>query len=171
MLCKKRRVCCATKKRGGLHFVYLPLDATVDTLSKKAIDVFFPDGTNAFGEKREHCSLMFMDSAESIVPPATQIKVYLEKKGLYLSQTYFVVHSKCDLLGLDFTNSDDISFDYSPNFANNLQPSIYADMKSSSPQIILTDLTSSSHSFASRSEYLESTQEGSANGVGGSSAA
>ena len=98
------------------------------------------------------------------MPPATQIKVYLEKKGLYLSQTSFVVHSRCDLLDLDFINSDDISFDYSPNFANNLQPSIYADMISSSPQVISTNLTSSSHSFASRSEYLESTQEGSANG-------
>ena len=52
----------------------------------------------------------------------------LERKGLYLSQIYFVVHSKCDLLDLDFINSGDISFDYSPNFANNLQPSIYADM-------------------------------------------
>ena len=151
------------KKGGGFRFVYLPLDATVDTLSKKAIDVFFPEGTNAFGEKREHCSLRFTDSAENIVPPATQIKVYLEEKGLYLSRTYFVVHSKCDLLDLDFINSDDISFDYSPNFGNNLQPSIYADMTSSSPQVISTNLTSSSHSFASRSEYLESTQEGSAN--------
>ena len=152
------------KKDGGFRFVYLPLDATVDTLSKKAIDLLFPDGTNAFGEKQEHCSLRFTDSAENIVPPATQIKVYLEKKGLYLSRTYFVVHSKCDLLDLDLINSDDISFDYSPNFANNLKPSIYADMTSSSPQVISTNLTSSSHSFASRSEYLESTQEESANG-------
>ena len=40
--------------------------------------MFFPDGTNAFGEKREHCSLRFMDSAENIAPPATQIKVYLD---------------------------------------------------------------------------------------------
>ena len=28
-------------KGGGFHFFYLPLDATVDTLSRKAIDVFF----------------------------------------------------------------------------------------------------------------------------------
>ena len=164
LLCKKPRVCCATKKGDGFRFVYLPLDATVDTLSKKAIDLFFLDGTNAFGDKREHCSLRFTDSVENIVPPATQIKIYLEKKGLYLSPTYFVVHSKCDLLDLDFINSDDISFDYSSNFANNLQPSIYADMTSSSPQVISTNLTSSSHSFASRREYLGSTQEGSGNG-------
>ena len=36
-------------------------------------------------------------------------------------------------------------------------------MTSSSPQVISTNLTSASHSFASASEYLESTQEGSAN--------
>ena len=139
MLYRKEKGC-------GFHFVYLPLDATVDTLSKKAIDVFSPDGTNAFGEKREHCSLRFTDSAENLVPQTTQIKNYL------------------DLLDLDFINSDDISFDYSPNFANNLESSIYADVTSSSPQVISTNLTSSSHSFASHSEYLESTQEGSANG-------
>ena len=41
MLCHKKKV---------VDFaVYLPLDATVDTLSKKAIDLFFPDGTNEFG--------------------------------------------------------------------------------------------------------------------------
>ena len=72
---------------------------------------FFPEGTNTFGEEREHYSLRFTDSAENTVPPATQIKVYLERKGLYLSRTYFVLHSKCDLLDLDFVNSDIISFD------------------------------------------------------------
>ena len=36
-------------------------------------------------------------------------------------------------------------------------------MTFSSTQVISTNLTSSSHSFASRCEYLESTQEGSAN--------
>ena len=132
LLCKKPRACCITKEKGGgFHFVYLPLDATVDTLSKKAIDTFFPDGTNAFGEKREHCSLRFTDSAENLVPPATQIKDYQERTDLYLSRTYFVVHSKYDLLDLDFINSDDTSLDYSPNFANNLQLSVYADMTSS----------------------------------------
>ena len=39
--------------------MYLPLNAAVDTLSKKAIDVVFPEGTNAFGEKEEHCNLRF----------------------------------------------------------------------------------------------------------------
>ena len=59
------------------QFLYLPLDDTVDTLSKKAMDVFFPDGTNEFGEKREQCSLSFTDSAENIVPPSKQINAHL----------------------------------------------------------------------------------------------
>ena len=41
------------------------------------MDVFFPDGTNEFGEKREQCSLRFTDSAENIVPPAKQINAHL----------------------------------------------------------------------------------------------
>ena len=38
------------------------LDVTVGILSKKAIDVFFPEGTYAFGEKCEHRSLRLTDS-------------------------------------------------------------------------------------------------------------
>ena len=75
------------KKGGQFCFAYLPLNATVDTLSKKAIDVFFPEGTNASGEMREHCSLRFTDSAENIVSPATQIKVCLEKSCIYHEHT------------------------------------------------------------------------------------
>ena len=132
------------KKGGHFCFAYLPLNATVDTLSKKAIDVFFPEGTNLSGEMREHCSLRFTDSAENVVSPATQIKVYLEWKVLYLSRTYFVVYSKCDLLDLGFINSDDTSFDCNPNFAT--------------LNIGWHDI------FGSRSEYLKSKQDGSANG-------
>ena len=61
------------------------------------MDVFFPDGTNEFGEKREQCSLRFTDSAENIVPASKQINAHLQRKGLYLSWTYFVIHYKCDL--------------------------------------------------------------------------
>ena len=62
---------------GGFQFLYLPLDDAVDTLSKKAMDVFSPDGTNEFGEKREQWSLRFTDSAENVVPPSKQINAYL----------------------------------------------------------------------------------------------
>ena len=87
--------------------------------------MFFPDGTNVFGEKREHGSLRFTGSAENIVPPDAPIKgLSREKKCLHLSQIYLVVHSKCNFLDLDFILSDDISFDYSHNFGNNLQPLI-----------------------------------------------
>ena len=141
------------KKGGGFRFIYLSLDPIVDTLSRKAIDVFFPDGTNASGEKRQHCSLRFTNSAENTVPPDTQIKVCLDRKDLYLLRTYLLVHSKCDLLNLDFINSDYISLDYSLNCANNLQPSIFAGI--TSPQVISTNLASTSHTFASRSEDLE----------------
>ena len=70
------------KKGDGFCFVYLPSNATVDTLSRAEIDVFFPDGANACGEKHDHCSLRLTGSAENIVPPAAPIKVYLEKKIL-----------------------------------------------------------------------------------------
>ena len=120
------------------------------------IDVFFPDGTNACGEKHEHCSLRLTGSAKNIVPPAAPIKIYLEKKYLYLSRMYLIVHCKCNFLDLDFINSDDVSFDYSSGLVTTYNPYL--------SQVISTNLTSSSQTFASRSVYLESAQKRSAHG-------
>ena len=58
----KPRVYYTTKKVVSLASSSFQLNATVGILSKKAIDVFLPDGSNAFGEKCEHCSLRFTDS-------------------------------------------------------------------------------------------------------------
>ena len=82
---KKRRSETKKKKGGGFRFVYLPLNVTVDILSKKAINVFFPDGTNAFGEKREHCSLRFTDSAENIVPPGLFKDLSREQRLVFIT--------------------------------------------------------------------------------------
>ena len=56
---RNREYVVPQKRGGGFRFAYLQLDVTVDTLSKKALDVFFPDGTNTFGKKPEHFSLKF----------------------------------------------------------------------------------------------------------------
>ena len=39
------------KKGGGFRFIHLALEATIEDLKKKAIEVFFPDSVNHFGEK------------------------------------------------------------------------------------------------------------------------
>ena len=95
---KWRRFCFVRNQ----EYIGRKVDFTLFTCHQVLLQI--PDGANAFGEKREQCSLRVTDSAENIVPPATQIKVYLEGKVLHLSRTYFGVHPKCDLLDLDFIN-------------------------------------------------------------------
>ena len=54
-------------------------------------------------EKLSECNIRFTDSADNFLPPKTTLRIYLEEKGQYLSRTYFVVHSRCDIF--DFINS------------------------------------------------------------------
>ena len=97
---------------------------------------------DAYGLNRKYSATSYPNQALS------------REKRLVFCRKQFAAHSTCDSLEIDFTNSDNISFDYSPNFSGNLQTSIYADMTSSSSQVI-SNLAPSSPSFTSLSENLE----------------
>ena len=88
------------KKKGcGFKFIHLALEAIVEDLKKKAIELFFPYSVNYFGNK-------FTDTGYNIVPVKMSTKDYQHKKGLYLSRTYFVMYSRYRrLLDLDLLNS------------------------------------------------------------------
>ena len=92
------------RKGGSFRYIYLPLDATIEVLQAKAINIFFPEVTNSFMEKLSECNIRFTDSADNFLPPKTTLRSYLEEKGQYLSRTYFFVHSRCDIF--DFINSE-----------------------------------------------------------------
>ena len=103
---RKEEYLVPQKKGGGFRFIHLALEATIEDLKKKAIEVFFPDSMNHFGEKADECTLTFTDAGDNIVTTEISIKDYLHKKGLYLSRTYFVMHSRYrGLLDLDLLNS------------------------------------------------------------------
>ena len=94
------------KKGGGFRFIHLALEATVEDLKKRAIEVFFPDSVNHFGEKADECILTFTDVGDNLVTAEMTIKDCLHKKALYLSRTYFVMHSRYrGLLDLGLLNS------------------------------------------------------------------
>ena len=92
------------RKGGGFRYVYLPLDATIEVLQAKAVNIFFPEGTNSFMEKLSECNIRFTDSADNFSPPKTTLRSNLEEKGQYMSRTYFVVHSRCDIYIFGFIN-------------------------------------------------------------------
>ena len=48
------------RKDGGFRYIYLPLDATIEVLQAKAVNIFFPGGTNFFMEKLSECTFMFV---------------------------------------------------------------------------------------------------------------
>ena len=94
------------KKSGRFRFIHLALKATIEDLKKKAIEVLFSDSVKRFGEKADECILTFTHAGDNIVTTEISIKDHLHKKGLYLSRTYFVMHSRYrGLLDLDLLNS------------------------------------------------------------------
>ena len=68
------------KKGGGFRYIYLPLDATIEVLQAKTVNIFFPEGTNSVMEKLPECNIRFTDSADNFLPPKTTLKIYLEEK-------------------------------------------------------------------------------------------
>ena len=59
---RKEEYLVPQKKGGGFRFIHLALEATIEDLKKKAIEVFFPDSMNHFGEKADECTLTFTDA-------------------------------------------------------------------------------------------------------------
>ena len=113
-------------------------------------------------EKLSECNIRFPDSADNLEPPKTTLRSYLEEKGQYLSRTYFVVHSRCDIL--DFLNSrnngegnhSELNEPNNPRFKHTTFP---LEPQSSSSTERSDMLFAPSHSFASRNEYLTTTSE------------
>ena len=111
-------------------------------------------------EKLPECSIRFTDSTDNFLPPKTTLRSYLEDKGQYLSRTYFVVHSRCDVF--DFINSGNNGEGdhYELNDLDKLRlkhTTFPLKPQSSSSTQRSNMLFAPSHSFASRNEYLATT--------------
>ena len=101
-LCRNEEYIVPERKDGGFRYIYLPIDATIEVVQAKAVNIFFPEGTNSSIEKLSEWNIRFTDSADNFLPPKTTLRSYLKEKGQYMSRTYFVVHSRCDIF--DFIN-------------------------------------------------------------------
>ena len=55
---------------------------------------FFPSGSNSFGKKVQDCSVSFTDATGNILNPQMSLRHFVKERGLYVSQTYFILHSK-----------------------------------------------------------------------------
>ena len=64
-------------------------------IEKKCIDVFFDDhGRNLFFEERSDCLFSINDASESETDLNENIWDYLDKKGIILSKSRFILKSK-----------------------------------------------------------------------------
>ena len=70
------------------------------TLKDKSCELYFPGGTIFFGESLADCYVYMTDASNQMVDDMCSIKAHLDEKGLYVSKTCFILHSKCKEVNL-----------------------------------------------------------------------
>ena len=74
---------------GGTKFINLPRDATLIEVRDKAREIF-PTGENFFGEEKDNLEFAILNASEEAVDLEDMVSTYLDEKGLFPSQTWFI---------------------------------------------------------------------------------
>jgi len=81
----------APKDGGGSRFITLDVpNPTFQDLLNRSFDVYFIDGENFYGERKENVNVKMLDITERAVVPHVKVFDYLQKRGLYPSKTFFI---------------------------------------------------------------------------------
>ena len=73
----------------GTRFISLQ-EPTFQDLSTSAVSLFFPNGTNFFGEEEEATDFEMLDCSQSVMDLDQEIAEFLKENGLYASKTFFI---------------------------------------------------------------------------------
>ena len=87
---------------GGYRFSMMEENIKVEKLKEQACNLFFPNGRNSYGELLESCQMMLTDAGDTEINDNMILKEYLDRRGIYVSRTYFVLKTKYeDILSND----------------------------------------------------------------------
>ena len=88
----------SVKNGGGIRFCSFE-DATFQDVLDKAVDVFFPNDINYFGEIRNETDFQILDCSESVIENPSELLVsdFLKERGMYPSKTFFYLKSSHNL--------------------------------------------------------------------------
>ena len=66
---------------------------TLEVLKDKATKLFFPNDRNYFNEEISECDIYMTQASDIHVDENMLLQEYLVKNGIYISKTYFVIHT------------------------------------------------------------------------------
>jgi len=113
---EKEKYCLVKQNEGGGHrFVeVIPKNpVSFEEIKEKATGLYFDcQGKNYFQEDNNHCIITICEMSGNDLDLKEDVWKYLERKGLFLSKTHFILQSK------DFNYIDDISDDEDTSISN-----------------------------------------------------
>ncbi|XP_057293155.1 uncharacterized protein LOC130621818 [Hydractinia symbiolongicarpus] len=156
-----------TQKHGGGHrFVVVNDFDTVESIKEKAINHYFPEGTNFFGESRNDCEITIRDASGVAIDESLTLKDCLKNRGVYISKFYFVLHTKYGYFDSTVFETDVCSVCFCQmvgGICRICYPSVYQTIRNIDPLAASTSIPSSNDivfsSSVEQSSIIEADHE------------
>ena len=75
---------------GGHLFLICSEEDTIASITQKAIELYFPNGKNKYGEEVQNCTINIQDAGGALVSEGKLLSTFLKERGVYASKCYFV---------------------------------------------------------------------------------
>ena len=81
------------KNGGGHRFLLCSEEDTIASIKQKAIELYFPNGKNKYGEEAQNCTINIQDASGVLVNEDKLLSTFLKERGVYASKfTLFYIH-------------------------------------------------------------------------------
>ena len=100
------------KNGGGHRFLLGSEEDTIASIKQKAIELYFPNGKNKYGEEAQNCTINIQDASGVLVNEDKLLSTFLKERGVYTSKFYFVLHSYFEIFNSDLLEHDVCSICY-----------------------------------------------------------
>ena len=94
------------KNGGGRRFLVCSEEDAIASIKQKAIELYFPNVKNKYGEEAQNCTINIQDAAGALVNEDKLLSTFLKERGVYTSKYYFVLHSYFEIFNSDFLEHD-----------------------------------------------------------------
>ena len=109
---KQMDITVSLKNREGHRFLLRSEEDTIAAIKQKAIELYFPNGKNKYGEEGQNCTINIQDASGVLVNEDKLLSTFLKERGVYTSKLYFVLHSYFEIFNSDLLEHDVCSICY-----------------------------------------------------------
>ena len=94
------------KNSGGSRFLVCSEEDTIASIKQKAIELYFLNDKNKYGEEAQNCTINIQDAVGVLLNEDKLLSTFLKERGVYASKFYFVLHSYFEIFNSDFSEHD-----------------------------------------------------------------